>query len=351
MITTDQFRGVLNNDIKKLSKSYVENSNYWAGGMEHVAISRKYKNESLRKLIDNWNIKGKWKTFINVDQKLVNTSAELTYNVRKALGNKHDFLIVKDNQPVDLYNAEDFMFQNPIQLPNRLQPRKILEIGAGYGRQINLWRKTKNLVFCSLEAVEAQYLAQNEYYSYVDELKLNEYFDDTQNFKIQDLPGIYHLPTWRMDLLPENFFDYVIAVQVLQELGDELIEKLLDIFCKCIKPGGAIYIRDHDLEWVPGHKLNLHEILPDLGFEIEFCPIMKNKHDIFGLPRIYRKPEIKNHIYRNLDSAINKKDFELANLNYRKKMGLPIRSKNIYQVSIKPLWRKLLDKFRKFFTV
>ncbi len=233
------------------------------------------------------------------------------------------------------------MFQNPIQLPKRLQPRNILEIGAGYGRQINLWRKTKNLIFCSLEAVEAQYIAQNQYYSYVDELKLNEYFDNPKNFKIQNLPGIYHLPTWRMDLLPENFFDYVIAVQVLQELGAELIEKLLEIFCKCIKPGGAIYVRDNDLEWVPGHKLDLHKILPDLGFEIEFRPILKNKHDTLGLPRIYRKPEIKNYIYRNLDSAINKKEFDLANLNYRKKMGLPIQTKNIYQDSKKPLWRKL----------
>ena len=78
-----------------------------------------------------------------------------------------------------------------------------------------------------------------------------------------------------------------------------------------------------------------------LGFEIEFRPILKNKHDTLGLPRIYRKPEIKNYIYRNLDSAINKKEFDLANLNYRKKMGLPIQTKNIYQDSKKPLWRKL----------
>ncbi len=85
MITTDQYRSVLNDDIKKLSKSYVEDSNYWAGGMEHVAISRKYKNETLVKLIDNWNIKGKWPTYLTVDPNLVKLSAELTYKVRKAI--------------------------------------------------------------------------------------------------------------------------------------------------------------------------------------------------------------------------------------------------------------------------
>lgn len=273
--------------------------NAWAGGMEHKGISRKIKSSDVQllKLIQNWN-EMDFPMYFKPINTFVEASADITNNIISQITNKKNH---KKNK-VDYYNAEDFILQCGYHRPARHNVKKILEIGPGYGRQINLWSKEENLVFCALEAIESQYLSQNLYYSLLENINFYEYFNNPENFEIKNNPGIYHLPTWRLDLLPKNFFDLVIAVQVLPELEENLMLKMLKTFQKCVKPGGAIYIRDHDLAWIPGHKFDLEKILPDFGFQLEFRPIVIDGVDIHGTPRIFRKPENK---FRPLDEKVD----------------------------------------------
>ena len=273
--------------------------NAWAGGMEHKGISRKIKSSDVQllKLIQNWN-EIDFPMYFEPLNYFVELSAEITNDIISKITNKKNH---KKNK-VDYYNAEDFILQCAYHRPARHNVKKILEIGPGYGRQINLWSKEENLVYCALEAIESQYLSQNLYYSLLKNTNFYEYFNKPESFEIKNNPGIYHLPTWRLDLLPENFFDLVIAVQVLPELEENLMLKMLKTFQRCVKPGGAIYIRDHDLAWIPGHKFDLDKILPDFGFQLEFRPIVTDKFDIHGIPRIFRKPENE---FRPVDEKVN----------------------------------------------
>ncbi len=200
---------------------------------------------------------------------------------------------IKDySQPlvVDYYNAEDYVFQNPFPDSDRTKVRRVLDFGAGYGRQLNIWGQTvSDLVYCGMDAVENAYVTQNYYYQNSGTAPVHDYIVSPAEFEIADDPGIYHLPTWRYDLLPDDFFDLVICVFVLDELGAKLAAFMLDQFARCIKPGGKIYVRDHNAEQAGGNGLNLDQELERRDFVIEFRPNLMDRSEILGLPRIFRK--------------------------------------------------------------
>ena len=203
-------------------------------------------------------------------------------------------------QHVDEYNATDYLFQNFYAVPKRMRVKRILDFGAGYGRQINLWSQLHpDVIYVGMDAIELPYCLQHFYYSQFD-LPLREYLETPEDFIIEASPAVYHLPTWRYDLLPDKFFDMVICVQVLQEINEQLVRHMIKVFLRCLKPGGALYIRDHDLVWQPSHRLNLNELLPEQGFVLEFLPYVADSHyalyrghksppDVHGIPRIWRK--------------------------------------------------------------
>ena len=227
---------------------------------------------------------------------LVSLSEVKNREILRAIGNtrKYNF------QYVDEYNATDYLLQNCYPVPQRMKIKRILDFGAGYGRQINLWSQLHpELVYVGMDAIELPYCLQQFYYSHFD-LPLREYVKSPRDFVIEAASGIYHLPTWRTDLLPDNFFNMVICVQVLQEINECLVRHMIKVFQQCLKPGGALYIRDHDLMWQPAHKLNLNKLLPEMGFVLEFRPYIVDDYyalnenddfppDIHGVPRIWRK--------------------------------------------------------------
>lgn len=214
------------------------------------------------------------------------------------MSRKHDFELLKkfslvyDRQKYDKYigryNAQDYLFQNIYPVPKRYQIKRILDFGAGYGRQSNIWsQKRTNLIYVGMDAIPLPYCLQHLYYSHLN-LPFYDYVLDPSVFEINEKPGVYHLPTWRYDLLPESFFDMIICVQVLQELNKKLVCHMLEIFNKVLKPGGGLYIRDHDQAWTPAHKIVLNKYLPKKGFTLEFRPHVRDKIDIHGVPRIWR---------------------------------------------------------------
>lgn len=292
-----KFRLVREQDFKCLPDNAGSWLSAWEVDMGHDGILRDHRSaDDLLTYMNAWNEK-RFSHYFDAAPQLIKESFEIT---RRVYQSSRSTTVAPPDLgaplPVDYYNAEDFTFQNPAPVPSRAKVARILDIGPGFGRQINLWaQRVPNLVYCGMEAIENGYCVQNMYYRAASVLPVNDYIDDPDGFQVTAEPGIYHLPTWRYDLLPSNFFDMILAVQVLPELQDRLVRLLLDQFARCLKTGGALYIRDHDLKFLPtSHTLDLHRFLPTCGFQLEFLPDLRDMDEIHGVPRLWRKVAPEN---------------------------------------------------------
>ena len=203
---------------------------------------------------------------------------------------------------VDRYNAEDFYFTNRGREVNKphWSSVNVLEIGGGYGRQVNIWSQVAdNWRFVNVEAVERQY---GSFMTYMDKLDIpwwdfarkgrrscwlkNYLKDDRAKYN-----GAYILPTWGMGSLPIGFFDLAIAVQVLQELPLSTLIYILSNTVKSLSSGGTFYIRDHrnEIAFPGAHGLDIDPILQGLGLECVYAPTTKEIGPVHGYPRVWIK--------------------------------------------------------------
>src|SRR5215472_5264327 len=207
---------------------------------------------------------------------------------------------------VDEYNAVDFLLQNLYPVPERMRPKRVLDFGAGYGRQMNLWSRVHNLTYVAVDAVELSYALQSFYLNQFG-LPVWEYADGSTT-SIGATPGIYHYPTWRCDLLPDAFFDLVICTHVLVELPAKMVHSAIQTFRRCVRPGGAVYIRDHGLA-IQYNYIDIDAVLSRNGFTLEFRPYVLDKMwwiqhqadippDIAGIPRIFRRIDSRYPLYK-----------------------------------------------------
>ena len=197
------------------------------------------------------------------------------------------------HQRLDFYNMSDWVLQHayPRPLPERLE--RVLDFGAGFGRQAALWLSlgSRN-TYVALDAIESMYVAQTHYLGSAP-FPLLEYLDAPGTFAIEDAgrPASFHVPGGRFDLLPTGFFDMVLCVQVLPEIHESVLFHSLSLFRRVLRDGGYLYVRDHGPAWMPGHQQLVPEILPRFGFVLEFCPRWRDTQDLHGLPQIWRKVE------------------------------------------------------------
>jgi len=222
---------------------------------------------------------------------LIESSIEVDKKILQNLG--LDFNFSNYHKNIGLNNAHDFLFPNLYPVPERNKVKNVIDFGAGYGRQANLFtNKIFDGVFVGIDAIPNSYCLQHLYYSNLGK-SFTDYIDAPEKFRIEK-QGIYHLPTWRTDLLPENYFDLVMCVQVLPELNSTLVKHMMKQFHRALKPGGMLYIRDHSSVWKPAGKINVDEFLSENGFSLEFKPHIINDKDLHGIPRIWRKndPEV-----------------------------------------------------------
>jgi SAM-dependent methyltransferase len=243
----------------------------------------------------NWLAPMKFHHYLDTDRigALSEISLQRDKDVSRGLGIK---IAEQALTNVALYNAQDYCFQRLYPVPDRQTPRRILEIGSGHGRLANLLfgaSDTNTEFFVSLDAIPAPYLTQRLYYRALG-LRVFDYVFDAPGAQALDLANmarefdILHLPTWRIDLLPDNWFDMISCIQVLKELPPELVINLLPHFWRALKPGGALYIRDH-LQFHNPNQLPHEELLRANGFVMEYCPHVVDRRDVWGIPRIYRK--------------------------------------------------------------
>lgn len=214
------------------------------------------------------------------DKDIVSRSFEVTRWVYQNLGMK-----ARKPLAVDYYNAEDFEFQNIYPRPDRYTVKRVLDFGAGYGRQANLW--SDNL-YCAIDGFETSYCVQHVYLSMLAKLRGLPLADQLDDAKMPER-GLAHLPTWAMPDIPDSSFDMIICSHVLPEIPTVLLTWAVTEFARLLAPGGVLYIRDLDLTHEPGHKIDTEELLERSGFTLEFRPYLRDGYDIISIPRVWRK--------------------------------------------------------------
>ncbi len=182
------------------------------------------------------------------------------------------------------YSAQDFWFQREaVPLARNERLKTVLDFGAGHGRQGTLWHET-GATMIAVDATPGPYLAQRAYARALG-WEVADYLDGVEGWG----PGSYaHLPSWRMDLIPEGSVDMVIAVQVLREVTKPMLVLALAHFQRVLRPGGRLYVRDH----VGFHNVNAVDqdaALRAHGFEVEWRPHWVDREDVHGVPRLWRK--------------------------------------------------------------
>jgi hypothetical protein len=143
--------------------------------------------------------------------------------------------------------------------------------------------------FLASDAIPKSYGLQYYYYKEINP-DTKEYLDSSTSFKV-DVHGsnLYHIPCWRLDLIPNNFIDLVLCIQVLPELGKQLIEYILTEFYRILKPGGAIYIRDLGYMYKSIGAFSIEDKIKNSGFTLEYKGFVQHNKHIHGIPRIWRK--------------------------------------------------------------
>ncbi len=186
---------------------------------------------------------------------------------------------------IDFYNATDYLFQTLLGPSG-----KVLDFGAGYGRQAFLWTGlNERVAYAAIDGIEGSYLLQNRVFQSLPDMEFREYMGGPDGFSLPpDNRGkvIAHLPTWRMDLLPDGYFDLIVCCQVLQEIPGRLVQPILDCFRRVIRPGGKLYIRDVEW-WRPSHRFRIGRYLLKQGWRLAFRHPGVDTRDIHSIPRIW----------------------------------------------------------------
>lgn len=197
------------------------------------------------------------------------------------------------------YNAQDHMFQRAYCVPHAQRVKTLLDFGAGHGRIANLSfhapdPRQRLLSYIAVEAIPSTYFNQLAYYHALG-LSVWEYLEHCDEELSQDVisdamqsHNVVHLPTWQLSLVPDACIDMVNTIQVLKELPGPLVNYILPEFKRVTHPRGALYVRDHKQFHNPNH-MPMETLIQAQGFTLEFAPQLRDRVEIHGLPRIWRK--------------------------------------------------------------
>lgn len=250
-----------------------------------------------------WIMRTRFNDYFDPDQ--LNTLAELSAKrdeaafARLGAARPYDGLL-----NVGRYNAQDFLFQRAYPVPERHKVRRQLDFGGGHGRSANLafGADQSDVEFLTVvDAIPGPYLSQRTYFQALG-LSMYDTIDHTRESldasKIAQDHQILHMPTWRMNELPDDFYDMVSVVQVLKELPRQVCLYAIEEFARVLKPGGALYVRDHPQFHNPNH-LPIDQLLQAAGFVLEFAPHIHDRVEVHGIPRIWRKMDTNMYLQHN----------------------------------------------------
>ena len=202
-----------------------------------------------------------------------------------------------------LTRAQDYSFIKRYATDLAAHPAH-LDIGPGMGSHAIYSLLHLDSGYTGLEASDFYYNVQRHTYRYLA-TKSVTYYDpiidetlgvgpDIIDMKLRNAGArgrLTHLPSWYAASLASNSHDLITATFMLNEVSPSGIAWLLSHANRVLKVGGYIYIRDSERLKPNRHKLNYDSVLREMGYvQIQRLDV-KNRVDMFGIPRLYQKME------------------------------------------------------------
>lgn len=180
-----------------------------------------------------------------------------------------------------------------------------LDIGPGLGSHAFYSVFHLNANYLGLEASPVSYAVQRDVFRFLANNK-PEYFDPIVAEKMGSSPEdikneladnkkyrIRHVPSWYFEDVLDESLDLVTASWVLNEVSPAGITWLMCNSMRALRMGGYFYIRDSDKLKPNRHSISYDKVLLSMGFEHVGKLDVKNRVDMYGIPRAYRKVENK----------------------------------------------------------
>ena len=221
-----------------------------------------------------------------------NSDAQSNLNITcHALARIQDYCMLKNYAP-DLVNIKN----NPAN-----EKVKHLDFGAGMGGNATYSLLLMDANYTAIEAHPWSYNVQRMFFrqlmqgigSYMDLLSAESMELPSHELKklvSSDKFAIKQIPSWYFVDVPSGSQDLVTATTVLNELNTAAIIYMLSESCRVTKKGGYVYIRDSAKLKPNRHNINYDEVLTKhLGFELVHWLDVKNRVDMFAIPRLYKK--------------------------------------------------------------
>ena len=176
-----------------------------------------------------------------------------------------------------------------------------IDIGPGLGSSAIYSLKFLDSVFYALEASAMSYSVQRKFFrfasphpgAYLDVVECENYQLAKEDIskELNDKPDyrIKQVPSWQFPLVPKKSTDLITATFVLNELNYAGILWLLAQSSRVLRKGGYFYIRDSYILKPGMHSIKYDKVLTKIGFEKTAQLEFENRHDFFGIPRVYRK--------------------------------------------------------------
>lgn len=175
-----------------------------------------------------------------------------------------------------------------------------IDVGPGLGSSALYSLRFLKSTFYALEASPMSYGVQRHFFRFLSP-QPGSYFDliECENFQLpverikaeldNNRYAIKHVPSWRFPLLKAGSMDLLTACYVLNELNHAGMLWLLAEGSRVLRKGGYFYIRDSSILKPGMHTVDYDETLKKMGF-IEVARLkLQNRHDFFGVPRVFMK--------------------------------------------------------------
>lgn len=195
----------------------------------------------------------------------------------------------KLHAPQDVYNVQDFHYCTALGSGIRT----VVDYGAGYGRQSFLFAtELDGARYVAVDAIEQPYLVQRWVFERLG-LARWDYVDDPDadhgsvDRALAERTGAFHLPSWRLDLLPDGCVDLVLFVWSLYEMSGEAARAAVAACRRLVRVGGYVYIRD--MPHSVSYRFDPERHLREGGFELLYTSRTIAGDELHGRQRLYRR--------------------------------------------------------------
>lgn len=199
-----------------------------------------------------------------------------------------------------LVRAQDYCALSSMS-KNLEGPLNHLDIGPGLGTHAIYSLKSFDSHFYALEASPHSYSIQRDFFRFLSQ-DGSVYLDiiECENFdldkkEISKLVNkspeyrIKHVPSWYFDVVADKSIDLITATWVLNEVSAPGILWLVSHSSRVLRKGGYFYIRDSSRLKPFRHSIDYDGLLDKIGFVKVSSLDVRNRIDLHGIPRIYRK--------------------------------------------------------------